>query len=102
MKGYDSALSREGFCCAAIRVIQVNIGQHPVEKSDTITILEKIGHFLDLANDELHHKYKSRSGFRFEPHSAECRPLNSEGLLAAVPAVEGALQLAWHTCPYGR
>ena len=25
----------------------VNIGQHPKQKVDTVTILEKIGHFLD-------------------------------------------------------
>ena len=27
----------------------VNIGQHPKQKADTVTILEKIGHFLDEA-----------------------------------------------------
>jgi len=37
----------------------INLGQHPVETSDTITILEKIGHFLDEENDELYYKYKS-------------------------------------------
>ena len=28
----------------------INIGQHPKEKSDTVTVLEKIGHFLDVEN----------------------------------------------------
>ena len=33
--------------------VLVNIGQHPKEKSDTVTVLEKIGHFLDVENEEL-------------------------------------------------
>lgn len=36
----------------------VRIGQHPKEKSDTVTVMEKIGHFLDVENDELYYKYK--------------------------------------------
>ena len=31
----------------------VNIGQHPKERSDTVTVLEKIGHFLDVENERL-------------------------------------------------
>lgn len=31
----------------------VSIGQHPKELSDTMTVLEKIGHFLDVENDRL-------------------------------------------------
>jgi amidophosphoribosyltransferase len=37
----------------------VNIGQHPNETSDTVTILEKMGHFLDDENEDLYKKYKS-------------------------------------------
>ncbi|MCB9188688.1 MAG: class II glutamine amidotransferase [Flavobacteriales bacterium] len=37
----------------------VNIGQHPKEKSDTVTILEKIGHYLDEENQRLFDKYKA-------------------------------------------
>lgn len=36
----------------------INIGQHPVETSDTVTILEKIGHFLDDEVEELYDKFK--------------------------------------------
>ncbi len=36
----------------------VNLGQYPVETSDTITILEKIGHFLDEENESLYNKFK--------------------------------------------
>ena len=37
----------------------VNLGQFPKEKADTVTVLEKIGHFLDVENDELFRKYKT-------------------------------------------
>lgn len=36
----------------------VQLGQHPKEKADTVTILEKIGHFLDEQNEKLYRKYK--------------------------------------------
>ncbi|MDP1622906.1 MAG: amidophosphoribosyltransferase [Bacteroidales bacterium] len=38
----------------------IDLGQYPVETSDTITILEKIGHFLDEENEELYQKFKKR------------------------------------------
>lgn len=34
------------------------LGQHPKEKADTVTVLEKIGHFLDAENQELFDSYK--------------------------------------------
>ena len=34
----------------------VEIGQHPKEKADTVTILEKIGHFLDEENDRIYYE----------------------------------------------
>jgi amidophosphoribosyltransferase len=39
----------------------VNIGQHPKEKTDTVTVMEKIGHFLDEENQILFNKYKGRN-----------------------------------------
>ncbi|MDR0802269.1 amidophosphoribosyltransferase [Fluviicola sp.] len=39
--------------------VLLKIGQHPKEKSDTVTVLEKIGHFLDMENDEMVHKYQA-------------------------------------------
>ena len=36
----------------------VDLGQHPKEQSDTVTVLEKIGHFLDMENQKLYKKYK--------------------------------------------
>jgi amidophosphoribosyltransferase len=36
----------------------IELGQYPVETTDTITILEKIGHFLDEENEIHYRKYK--------------------------------------------
>ena len=36
------------------------LGQHPKEKADTVTVLEKIGHFLDSENQELFDKFKQQ------------------------------------------
>ena len=38
----------------------LELGQHPKEKSDTVTILEKIGHFLDEENDRIYYDYKGK------------------------------------------
>lgn len=38
----------------------VNIGQHPKEKVDTVTVMEKIGHFLDEEVQGLFEKYKDQ------------------------------------------
>ncbi len=38
----------------------VELGQYPVETSDTITVLEKIGHFLDEENDRVYSEYKKQ------------------------------------------
>lgn len=46
--------------------ILLSLGQHPKKKADTVTVLEKIGHFLDEENEELFRKYK-RLGY----HSVE-------------------------------
>jgi len=36
------------------------LGQHPKEQADTVTVLEKIGHFLDTENQELFDKFKHK------------------------------------------
>lgn len=36
----------------------VELGQHPKEKTDTVTVMEKIGHFLDEENERLFQKFK--------------------------------------------
>ena len=37
----------------------VDLGQHPKEKVDTVTVMEKIGHFLDEENQRLFEQYKA-------------------------------------------
>jgi len=37
----------------------VDLGQHPKAYTDTVTILEKVGHFLDEENEMLFRKYKN-------------------------------------------
>jgi amidophosphoribosyltransferase len=39
----------------------VDLGQHPKEKSDTVTVMERIGHFLDRENDRLMQQYASEN-----------------------------------------
>jgi amidophosphoribosyltransferase len=38
----------------------IDLGQYPVETSDTITIMEKIGHFLDQENEKLYRHFKEQ------------------------------------------
>lgn len=37
----------------------IELGQHPKERTDTVTMMEKIGHFLDEENQRLFEKYKA-------------------------------------------
>lgn len=37
----------------------VSLGQHPKEKVDTVTVMEKIGHFLDEENQRVFERFKS-------------------------------------------
>ncbi len=37
----------------------IEIGQHPIETSDTVTVLEKIGHFLDEEVNRIYYENKS-------------------------------------------
>lgn len=42
------------------------LGQHPTEKADTVTVMEKIGHFLDKENDRLFKQFKEQGLANFE------------------------------------
>ena len=46
--------------------ILVELGQHPRNKTDTVLVMEKIGHFLDEANDFLFRKYRKEGLSRTE------------------------------------
>ena len=53
----------------------VDIGQHPKEKADTITVMEKIGHFLDDAVGKIYKDLK-KEGYS----KIECSPLIAKRL----------------------
>ena len=53
----------------------VDLGQHPKEYTDTITIMEKVGHFLDDAVSKIYKKLK-KEGYS----KSECSPLIAERL----------------------
>ena len=40
--------------------VLIDLGQSPKEKSDTVTILEKIGHFLDEENNRIYDSYSDK------------------------------------------
>ncbi len=44
----------------------VELGQHPTVKADTVTVMEKIGHFLDKENDRLFKIFKEKGLNNFE------------------------------------
>lgn len=48
----------------------VDLGQHPKAKSDTVTVMEKIGHFLDEQVSELYYDLK-KDGFSKKEATAE-------------------------------
>jgi amidophosphoribosyltransferase len=44
----------------------LELGQHPIQKADTVTVMEKIGHFLDRENDRLFKIYKETNDKNYE------------------------------------
>lgn len=59
----------------------VELGQHPTEKNDTITVLEKIGHFLDEENEILFKKFKAEGHTNDEISKLIAENLNVETIL---------------------
>jgi amidophosphoribosyltransferase len=60
----------------------IDLGQFPIETSDTITILEKIGHFLDEENESLYRKFKEEGHQKREISDLIARDLDVKNLLA--------------------
>jgi len=60
----------------------VNIGQHPSETSDTVTILEKMGHFLDDENEELYLRFKKEGHTKKEISPLIARDLDLANILS--------------------
>lgn len=61
--------------------VLLHVGQHPKEKSDTVTVLEKIGHFLDGENDELYGQLKPQGYSNTEIYSKIAEKLDVEKIL---------------------
>lgn len=54
----------------------VELGQHPKEKADTVTVMEKIGHFLDAEVQKLYKKLKKEGHTKVEASPIIAEKLN--------------------------
>jgi len=61
--------------------VLVDIGQHPKEKSDTVTVLEKIGHFLDEENEFLYAPLKAQGYSNTEIYAKIAEKIDIEKIL---------------------
>ncbi|MCH2021376.1 MAG: class II glutamine amidotransferase [Saprospiraceae bacterium] len=59
----------------------VSIGQHPKERADTVTVMEKIGHFLDVENQRLFDHFKSQGYNRTEISALISKNLDTQNIL---------------------
>ncbi len=73
----------------------VELGQYPIETTDTITILEKIGHFLDEENEVHYQKYKGQGLVKREISDRIAHDLNiREILINAAKPWDGGYAIA--------
>lgn len=59
----------------------VEIGQHPKAKADTVTVLEKIGHFIDDENERLYLELKEKGYSKKEATALIADQLDVESIL---------------------
>lgn len=59
----------------------VSIGMHPKEKTDTVTVMEKIGHFLDEENERIYRKHREQGASYEEISGHIARELNMQNML---------------------
>lgn len=59
----------------------VKIGQHPKRMADTVTVLEKIGHFLDEENERIYQKYKKLGFNQIEISEKISKELDVQNIL---------------------
>lgn len=64
----------------------VDLGQFPVETSDTVTILEKIGHFIDEENERLFRHFKNQGYSKKEITDLITRDFDLAGVLQKASA----------------
>lgn len=73
----------------------IDLGQHPRDYSDTVTVLEKIGHFLDEENQQLFRQYKNDGHPNIEISKLIAESLNlSKVLQAATKDFDGGYAMA--------
>lgn len=61
--------------------VLLHVGQHPKEMSDTVTVLEKIGHFLDVENNDMYEQLKPLGYSNAEIYDHIAKNLNIERIL---------------------
>ncbi|MBN2519835.1 MAG: amidophosphoribosyltransferase [Bacteroidales bacterium] len=61
--------------------ILIDLGQHPKDYSDTVTILENVGHFLDTENQKLFNEYKKEGKPNIEISHLIASNLNLQSVL---------------------
>jgi amidophosphoribosyltransferase len=59
----------------------VDLGQHPKEMTDTVTVMEKIGHFLDEENENQFRKFKGKGYTNEEISEHIAQNLDLKGIL---------------------
>ncbi|HSP12607.1 MAG TPA: hypothetical protein VLO29_08765 [Salegentibacter sp.] len=59
----------------------VDLGQHPKERADTVTVMEKIGHFLDSEVEKLYKKLKKQGYSKVEASPMIAEKLNVAKIL---------------------
>lgn len=73
----------------------IDLGQHPKEKADTVTIMEKIGHFLDEEVERLYYDHKANGVSKKEATPLIARDLDIEKILQqASPRWDGGYAMA--------
>lgn len=61
--------------------VLLHVGQHPKEQSDTVTVLEKIGHFLDTENNNMYDTLKPQGYSNQEVYAKIAENLDIERIL---------------------
>ena len=61
--------------------VLLHVGQHPKEMSDTVTVMEKIGHFLDMENEEMYEQLKPQGYSNQDVYKRIGEKLNIERIL---------------------
>lgn len=65
----------------------VELGQHPRYQTDTETILERVGHFLDIANEHLYERFKKQGFSRNEIAQLISEELNISKIMKNVAKI---------------